>query len=42
MGQIAREVQRCAGGLVPSYLAGHAGGTVITPDEVLKVLKEGF
>lgn len=42
MGQISREVQRCAGGQVPSYLVGHAGGTVITPDEVLKVLKEGF
>jgi 2-oxoglutarate ferredoxin oxidoreductase subunit alpha len=42
MGQISREVQRCAGSDVPSYLVGHAGGTVITPDEVINLIKEAF
>ena len=42
MGQISREVQRCAGGNAPSYLVGHAGGTVITPDEVINLIKEVF
>jgi 2-oxoglutarate ferredoxin oxidoreductase subunit alpha len=41
MGQISREVQRCAG-TVPAYSVGHAGGTIIPPDDVLKVLKEAF
>ncbi len=42
MGQICREVERCAGGKVPSYLVGHPGGTVISPDDVLALLKEKF
>lgn len=42
MGQISREVQRCAGSNTPSYLVGHAGGTVITPDEVINLIKEAF
>jgi len=42
MGQICREVERCAGGKVPSYLVGHPGGTVIPPDDVLAMLKEKF
>jgi 2-oxoglutarate ferredoxin oxidoreductase subunit alpha len=42
MGQISREVQRCAGGNAPSYLVGHPGGTVITPDEVINLIKEAF
>ncbi|MEZ4526414.1 MAG: 2-oxoacid:acceptor oxidoreductase subunit alpha [Desulfobacterales bacterium] len=42
MGQICREVERCAGGKVPSYLVGHPGGTVIAPDDVLALLKEKF
>jgi 2-oxoglutarate ferredoxin oxidoreductase subunit alpha len=42
MGQISREVQRCAGANAPSYLVGHAGGTVITPDEVINLIKEAF
>ncbi len=42
MGQISREVQRCAGGNAPSYLVGHAGGTVITPDEVIDLIKKVF
>ncbi len=40
MGQICREVQRCAG--IPTYLAGHAGGAIIPPDDVLNILKERF
>ncbi len=40
MGQICREVQRCAG--IPAYLAGHAGGAIIPPDDVLNILKERF
>jgi len=42
MGQISREVERCAGSRVPSYLVGHAGGTVITPDAVIQKIKEVF
>jgi 2-oxoglutarate/2-oxoacid ferredoxin oxidoreductase subunit alpha len=40
LGQIFLEVQRCAGNRVPVYLVGHPGGTVITPDSVIRVLKE--
>jgi 2-oxoglutarate/2-oxoacid ferredoxin oxidoreductase subunit alpha len=40
MGQICREVQRCAG--IPTYLAGHAGGAIIPPDDVLDILRERF
>lgn len=40
MGQICREVQRCAG--IPTYLAGHAGGAIIPPDDVLNILRERF
>ncbi|MBL7181202.1 MAG: 2-oxoacid:acceptor oxidoreductase subunit alpha [Pseudomonadota bacterium] len=42
LGQIHQEVQRCAGGSVPCFLVGHAGGTIIRPEEVLTVLKEAF
>ena len=42
MGQISREVERCAGSAVPSYLVGHTGGTVITPDAVIQKIKEVF
>jgi len=42
MGQICREVERCAGSMVPSYLVGHTGGTVITPDAVIQLIKEVF
>ncbi|OQX21317.1 MAG: 2-oxoglutarate synthase subunit alpha [Desulfobacteraceae bacterium IS3] len=41
MGQISREVQRCAAP-TPAYLAGHPGGSIIPPDDVLKILKEAF
>ena len=42
LGQIHQEVERCAGGKVPAYLAGHPGGTIIRPEEVIKVLVEAF
>ncbi len=42
MGQISREVERCAGGNVPTFLAGHAGGAVVPPEDVLAIIKENF
>jgi len=42
MGQISREVERCAGSNVKSCLVGHPGGTVITPEEVIHRIKEEF
>jgi 2-oxoglutarate ferredoxin oxidoreductase subunit alpha len=36
------EVERCAGGKAPAVLVGHAGGTIITPEEVLKAVREAF
>ena len=42
LGQIHREVQRCVGDKAPAVLVGHHGGTIITPDEVLKKIKETF
>lgn len=42
LGQIHLEVERCVGGRVPTYLVGHAGGTIISPDRVIEVLKEAF
>jgi 2-oxoglutarate ferredoxin oxidoreductase subunit alpha len=41
MGQISREVERCAGSR-PCFLVGHAGGAIIPPDDVLYTLKEAF
>jgi 2-oxoglutarate ferredoxin oxidoreductase subunit alpha len=41
MGQICREVQRCAG-RTPSVSVGHPGGTIIPPENVIKALKESF
>lgn len=40
LGQIHLEVQRCAAGLAPALLVGHAGGSVITPTDILKKMKE--
>jgi len=40
MGQIAREVQRCAGKRVPCYHVGHPGGAIIPPEDVIQVLEE--
>jgi 2-oxoglutarate/2-oxoacid ferredoxin oxidoreductase subunit alpha len=40
LGQIFLEVQRCAGNDIPVRLVGHPGGTIITPESVIDVLKE--
>ena len=42
LGQIHLEVQRCAGGKAPAFLVGHPGGTIISPDQVIAMLKEAF
>jgi 2-oxoglutarate/2-oxoacid ferredoxin oxidoreductase subunit alpha len=42
LGQVHLEVQRCAGGRVACHLVGHAGGTVITPEQVLAKIEEAF
>ncbi len=42
LGQIHLEVERAACGRAPSFLVGHPGGTIISPDRVLKILKEAF
>ncbi|MGA3114067.1 MAG: 2-oxoacid:acceptor oxidoreductase subunit alpha [Syntrophobacteraceae bacterium] len=36
LGQIHLEVQRCAAGMAPALLVGHAGGTVIEPVQILE------
>lgn len=41
MGQIGREVERCAG-ITPSHIVGHPGGTIIPPDDVLDKIREAF
>lgn len=41
MGQISREIERCAG-QTPSVLVGHPGGAIIPPNDVIKALKEAF
>ncbi|MDR3556541.1 MAG: 2-oxoacid:acceptor oxidoreductase subunit alpha [Syntrophobacteraceae bacterium] len=40
LGQIHLEVQRCAEGRAPALLAGHVGGSAITPEEILERIKE--
>ncbi len=40
LGQIHREVKRCAEGKAPAYLVGHPGGTVIPPERVLAMAEE--
>jgi len=42
LGQVHLEVERCAGGKAPCHLVGHAGGTVISPDEVIAKIEEAF
>jgi 2-oxoglutarate ferredoxin oxidoreductase subunit alpha len=39
LGQIHLEVERCAAGQAPAHLVGHAGGAVITPDQIIDLLK---
>ena len=40
LGQIHLEVQRCAGGMAPAFLVGHAGGTIITPARIVEKIAE--
>ncbi len=40
LGQIHLEVQRCAAGRAPAFLVGHAGGTVIPPEQIVAMLKD--
>ncbi len=42
LGQIHLEVKRCVGHSVKAHLVGHPGGTIISPDKVVEVLKEAF
>jgi 2-oxoglutarate ferredoxin oxidoreductase subunit alpha len=39
-GQVYWEMERCAAGKCPTYLVGHAGGTVHKPDDIYKTIKE--
>ncbi|TFG60800.1 MAG: 2-oxoacid:acceptor oxidoreductase subunit alpha [Spirochaetales bacterium] len=39
-GQIAYEVERCAGGQAETVLAGFMGGRIFTPDELYKIVEE--
>ncbi len=39
LGQIHLEVERCSRGRCASFLVGHAGGTVISPDRILESLE---
>jgi 2-oxoglutarate/2-oxoacid ferredoxin oxidoreductase subunit alpha len=39
LGQIHLEVERCAAGKAPAHLVGHAGGAVISPDQIIETLK---
>lgn len=40
LGQIHLEVQRCAEGRTPTFLVGHAGGTVIPPERIAALLQD--
>ncbi len=42
LGQIHLEVKRCIGDRAKALLVGHPGGTIISPDKVVEVLKEAF
>ena len=42
LGQIHLEVERHAGGRVPTLLVGHPGGTIISPERVIDTLKNAF
>jgi 2-oxoglutarate/2-oxoacid ferredoxin oxidoreductase subunit alpha len=39
LGQVFLEVERCARGVVPVHLVGHAGGTVIPPADILSKIQ---
>lgn len=40
LGQMVREVERCAGGQAKTILVPHAGGTVHKPEDILKTILE--
>ena len=40
LGQVFLEVDRCSRGGAPSYLVGHPGGTIITPESVMEKIKQ--
>jgi 2-oxoglutarate ferredoxin oxidoreductase subunit alpha len=40
LGQIHLEVERCVRGRVPTFLVGHPGGTIISPELVIETLKQ--
>ena len=40
LGQMVYEVERCAGGKAPVYLAGHAGGDLHDPDDILRLIRK--
>lgn len=42
LGQVHYEVERCAHGQAETYLVGDAGGKIIHPDKVVKLIKEVF
>jgi 2-oxoglutarate ferredoxin oxidoreductase subunit alpha len=42
LGQMVREVERCAGGHCRIVHVGHAGGTVHKPEEILKGIQEAM
>ncbi len=42
LGQVHLEVERCVGKMRPCFLAGHSGGTIIPPDDAVKIMKEAF
>jgi len=42
LGQIYHEVERCVGRKAPVHLVGHPGGTIISPDKVIEIIKEAF
>ena len=42
LGQIHLEVERHAGGKVPTFLVGHPGGAIIPPERVIETLKQAF
>ncbi len=42
LGQISLEVERLAAGLAPCFLAGHCGGTLISPDAVVEAVKRAL
>jgi len=39
LGQIHLEVQRCVAGIVPAFLIGHPGGTIMPPERVVETLR---